>query len=327
MPPAELNPDDSPAPTEALLQAPARPQLEAARPPETPDEPGDQSARHGAPDRAPANDDPGIALHHVLDLHPEEPRHHAEHPPTRTGGSGIGRTLATLAMLVPVLAVVFGAALLWPSGTGAPQPSTPSGGPGEIVPVSSSATIELRLIAGTPSPILSPTVTPLPSPSLTPTITPPSRPARCADVGLRFPETNDPEGAVRSAYRERMARQGVTIDPASTLFDGLGEAYASRHDEVVAGWVAVTLQRERRGLAPFPLVDYVASDVIVATGPGAYQLRATVSPQGWSEMRAWPADTCEGAFMRNPANARWVDLMQVSVGDITWALPTRTPTR
>ena len=44
-------------------------------------------------------------------------------------------------------------------------------------------------------------------------------------------------------------------------------------------------------------------------------------------MRAWPAETCEGAFMRSPVNAHWVDLMQVSVGDITWALPTRTPTR
>jgi hypothetical protein len=44
-------------------------------------------------------------------------------------------------------------------------------------------------------------------------------------------------------------------------------------------------------------------------------------------MRAWPADTCEGAFMRNPANTRWVELMQASVGDITWALPTATPGR
>jgi hypothetical protein len=263
----------------------------------------------------------------VLELHPEETRHHAEPTPSRTAGSGIGRTLVTLAMLVPVLAVVFGASLMWPSGSGAPQAAAPSGGPGGIVPVSSSTSVELRLIAGTPSPIPSPTVTPLPSPSLAPTVTLTPLPAPCADAGLRFPETNDPEGAVRAAYREHMARQGVAIDPASTLFDGLGEAYASRHDEVVAGWVAVTLQRERRGLAAFPLVDYVASDVIVATGPNAYQLRATVSPQGWSEMRAWPAETCEGAFMRNPANARWVDLMQVSVGDITWALPTRTPTR
>jgi hypothetical protein len=326
-----LVPADNPAPAPAPPEAAAPPRVETASVPERPGAPKDRQPRHG--DRAPtharahADDDPGVALHHVLEMHPEETRHHAEHPPSTAGGSGVTRTLVTLAMLVPVLAVIFGAPLVWPSGSGASQPSAPSGGPGGIVPVSSSTSVELRLIAGTPSPILSPTVTPLPSPSLSPTAAPTPLPARCADAGLRFPETGDPEGAVRAAYREYMARQGVTIDPASTLFDGLGEAYASRHDEVVAGWAAVTLQRERRGLAPFPLVDYVASDVIVATGPSEYQLRATVSPQGWSEMRAWPAETCEGAFMRNPANARWVDLMQVSVGDITWALPTRTPVR
>jgi hypothetical protein len=239
----------------------------------------------------------------------------------------MSRTVVTLAMLVPVLVVIFGASLVWPSGPGAPQSATSSGSPGGIVPVPSSTSVELRLIAGTPSPIPSPTATPPPSPTLVPTVAPTPLPARCADAGLRFPETNDPEGAVRNAYREFLARQGVAIDPTSTLFDGLGEAYASRHDEVLAGWMAVILQREHRGLAAFPLADYVASDVIVATGPGEYQLRATVSPQGWSEMRAWPAETCEGAFMRSPANAHWVDLMQVSVGDITWALPTRTAAR
>ena len=39
-------------------------------------------------------------------------------------------------------------------------------------------------------------------------------------------------------------------------------------------------QREQRGLRAFSLADYVASDVVVATGPGEYSLRATVSPQG-----------------------------------------------
>ena len=91
--------------------------------------------------------------------------------------------------------------------------------------------------------------------------------------------------------------------------------------------MAVTLQRERRGLPTFPLVDYVASDIIVAAGPGEYQLRATISPQGWSELRALPSDSCEGAFLANPDNARWVEQMQASVGDITWALPTPQPRR
>ena len=61
--------------------------------------------------------------------------------------------------------------------------------------------------------------------------------------------------------------------------------------------------------------------------PGEYQYRATISPRGWTEIRAWPATTCEGAFIRNPANACWVELMEASVGDITWALPTPSPAR
>ena len=131
--------------------------------------------------------------------------------------------------------------------------------------------------------------------------------------------------AVRVAFGEYLARHGVTMDPTSTLFAGLAEAYAERHAEIVAGWMAVTLQRERRGLPTFPLADYVASDIIAPVGAGTYELRATVSPQGWAEMQRWPGDTCEGAFMRHPGNAHWVTQMQASVGDVTWALPTPQP--
>lgn len=275
--------------------------------------------------RARAEDtDPGVALHHVLEMHPEEARHHSEHRPAPPAGSSMSRTLITLALLVPVMVVVGAAALVWPgasdSGSTLPPPATP------VMTVSTSpvATVEMRLIAGTPSPLPSPVATQTPTPS--PTSVPTPLAARCTDVGLRFPETRDPEGAVRTAYREYLTRQGV-LDAPSIEMSRLGEAYVARHEEVVAGWMAVTLQREQRGLVAFPLADYVASDVMVATGPGAYQLRATISPQGWTEIRAWPAETCEGAFMRSPANARWVDLMQASVGDITWALPTRQPTR
>jgi hypothetical protein len=180
----------------------------------------------------------------------------------------------------------------------------------------SPAPIGLRLSADASAPQPVARQAPSPSPAPTPLQT------RCADAAQRFPETSDTEAAVRAAYREFLARQGVAVDAGTALFGGLGEAYAARHAEIVAGWMAVTLQRERRGLATFPLADYVASDIVVATGPGEYQMRATVSPQGWAEIRSWPADTCEGAFIRNPANARWVESMQASVGDISWALPT-----
>jgi hypothetical protein len=236
--------------------------------------------------------------------------------------------MVALAILVSLVVVVVGAWLVW-HGVGGDDVEPESAAPPPTVagPVLPPATIELRLIATTPSPLPSPIATRTPSPTATPSLTPTPLPPRCADAQLRFPETGDPEEAVRAAFRDYLTRQGVTNDPSSSLFAGLGEAYAARHDEVVAGWVGVILQRERRGLPAFPLADFVASDVVVAVGPSEYQLRATTSPRGWTEMRSWPAETCEGAFMRSPANARWVDLMQASVGDITWALPTPRPAR
>jgi hypothetical protein len=193
--------------------------------------------------------------------------------------------------------------------------------PSPVAAASSPAPVDLRLVVDVSTPPAPQAAVPSPSPAPSPA----PLPERCASATLHFPETRDTEAAVRAAYHEYLARQGVTIDPTSTLFAGLGQAYAARHAEIVAGWMAVALQREQRGLRAFSLADYVASDVVVATGPGEYQLRATVSPQGWAEIRAWPATICEGAFIRDPANAHWVDLMQASVGDITWALPTPLP--
>jgi hypothetical protein len=330
-------PDDQPAPSPSAADL----AVPADQPPPPEPEPAPASDAKPRPERRghrqddqPEDEDPGVALHHVLEMHPEDVRHHTpnappQRPPRSMGpaGPGMSRVLVTLALLVPVLVVIVGAALAWPAAPEA-RPAAPPTGPllataaGSPIP-----TVEMRLIAGTVSPLASPSTTQVPTPAATPTSTPAPLAARCADVGLRFPEAKDSAAAVRAAYRDYLTRQGVTIDAPSPEIVGLGEAYAARHEEVVAGWMAVTLQREQRGLASFPLADYVASDVVVAVGPGEYQLRATVSPQGWSEIRSWPSETCEGAFMRNPAYAHWVDLMQASVGDITWALPTRQPTR
>jgi hypothetical protein len=188
----------------------------------------------------------------------------------------------------------------------------------------SPAPIDLRLVADAMA-LASPTVAmPAPLPLASPSPVLVAVPERCSNASVRFPETRDTEAAIRAAFREYLARQGVTMDPTSALFTGLGEAYVARHSQVVAGWMAVTLQRERRGLSTFSLTDYVASDVVVAVGANEYQLRATVSPQGWADITSWPASSCEGAFIRDPANAHWVELMQATVGDITWALPPAT---
>jgi hypothetical protein len=323
--PAVLAAPDQPVLPHAAVDAgAAQPARDAGPSAEDDAAPAPPSARG----RKHADEDPGIALHHVLESHPEDAHHHPTHRPAERAGQGLSRGMVALAILVSLLVVVVGARLVW-HGVGGDDVEPESAAPPPTVagPVLPPATIELRLIATTPSPLPSPIATRTPSPTATPSLTPTPLPPRCADAQLRFPETGDPEEAVRAAFRDYLTRQGVTNDPSSSLFAGLGEAYAARHDEVVAGWVGVILQRERRGLPAFPLADFVASDVVVAVGPGEYQLRATISPQGWTEMRSWPAETCEGAFMRSPANARWVDLMQASVGDITWALPTPRPAR
>jgi hypothetical protein len=246
---------------------------------------------------------------------------------------GRGQVVASglLALVMIALVIWRVSAILGTSSAIDPTPDVAAVATSPVLPVvadaPSPAPVDLRLVAeartlASPTALpLSPVAlaTPVPSPTLLPL------PERCANASLRFPETRDTEAAVQAAFREYLARQGVTIDSASTLFAGLGQAYAVRHAEVVAGWMAVTLQRERRGLSTFSLSDYVASDVVVATGPGEYQLRATVSPQGWSDITSWPASSCEGAFVRNPDNGRWVQLMQATVGDITWALPAQTP--
>src|SRR5262249_38180882 len=67
------------------------------------------------------------------------------------------------------------------------------------------------------------------SPAASPSPSPTPLPARCADASQHFPETQDSEAAVRTAFREYLTRQGVLLDGPSTLFVGLGEAYAVRH--------------------------------------------------------------------------------------------------
>ncbi|MCC7369424.1 MAG: hypothetical protein IT306_13435 [Chloroflexi bacterium] len=252
-------------------------------------------------------------------------------PPAEKGASPATRSAGRWLLAaggVAVVSVVIGGALLIPVRPPAPpasalvSPSAVERAPSSNLAVAPAASTLL------PSPVPSPTApppSPVPAPSPTATAVPLA--SRCTDAAERFPQTNDTEAAVRAAYATYMGRQGVTIDPTSALFTGQGAAYVERHAEVVAGWMAVSLQRERRGLPTFPLVDYVASDIVVASGQDAFQLRATISPQGWTELRALPADTCEGAFLKHPDNARWVDLMQASVGDITWAIPTPQPRR
>src|SRR5215212_209622 len=61
------------------------------------------------------DEDPGIALHHVLEMHPEE--HREQHPPHAAPTMAVtsrSRLLVVLALLVTILGIGVGAVLLWP---------------------------------------------------------------------------------------------------------------------------------------------------------------------------------------------------------------------
>ena len=43
-------------------------------------------------------------------------------------------------------------------------------------------------------------------------------------------------------------------------------------------------------------------------------LGSMITPEEWAEMKSWPPDSCEGAFLREPRNAPHVQRMERVVG-------------
>jgi hypothetical protein len=96
---------------------------------------------------------------------------------------------------------------------------------------------------------------------------------RCADVSLRFPSV----GGLNSAPVD-----GSSESPWSTA---------------VVQWVAETLIAERHGRVTPPLAQ-TAERVLL------------LSEEQWAEIRSWPTDSCEGAFVAAPRNAALVAKMR-----------------
>lgn len=74
-----------------------------------------------------------------------------------------------------------------------------------------------------------------------------------------------------------------------------------RSNEIVAGWMAVSLQRARRGF-PTPSLAQWHQD--------GYTMGRTIPVSEWNDMLTWPADSCEGSFIQNPANSFQVSLVR-----------------
>lgn len=134
-----------------------------------------------------------------------------------------------------------------------------------------------------------------------------SVPQRCTDASVRFPGANDPRGAVVSAYRQ----QGVDVEAPRAGGPRLTDAQA---EQVIGSWMAASLLLEHAGQPAPKLVEWLDSDTdrptlanAILAGRG---LDSMLTHEEWSDMRSWPASSCEGAFMRDSRNAAFVKLVE-----------------
>jgi hypothetical protein len=135
----------------------------------------------------------------------------------------------------------------------------------------------------------------------------PQVPARCVDASLRFPGASDPRGAVVSAYRQ----QGVDVTMPRPGGPRLTDAQA---EQVVGGWMAISLMLEHTGQPAPSLADWLDPETTRPTLANAILagrgLESMLTAEEWAEIRSWPATNCEGAFVRDPRNAGLVRLLE-----------------
>jgi len=148
----------------------------------------------------------------------------------------------------------------------------------------------------------------------------------CLDIRELFPEWNDPEGAIQRAVSQRLREQGINPYVKNPFIEMQLRAYDLPPDDAVAGWMAHSLYwAVAKDVARMmPLAEYVERQKQMRMFLGSFlrtrpdYLAAVVTREQWAEMQAWPATTCAGALLKNPANARLVRLMAKSVGDTDW---------
>jgi hypothetical protein len=121
----------------------------------------------------------------------------------------------------------------------------------------------------------------------------PDVPARCYDASIRFPATHDPYRAVDQAILDNGGNPYNRANP-------FVQNYREASPRIVLGWVAVSLLKEGRGQAAPTLAQWMKE---------GNTLGWTMAATEWDEMLSWPAESCEGAFMKNPDNALLVQFI------------------
>ena len=146
--------------------------------------------------------------------------------------------------------------------------------------------------------------TPAPSPAS-------GLPARCTDAAVRFPGANDPRAAVVAAYRQ----QGVDVENPRPGNPRLSPEQA---EQVVGGWMAISLLLEHGGQTPPNLATWLDADTkqpaLANVLLAGRTLGSMITPEEWAEMKAWPPNSCAGAFMQEPRNAPHVQRIERVVG-------------
>jgi hypothetical protein len=130
---------------------------------------------------------------------------------------------------------------------------------------------------------------------------------KCADASVRFPGVNDPRAAVVAAYKQ----QGIDVDAPRA---GGPRVSTDQAELVVGGWMAVSLMMAHNGqpaptltqwLDPGSTGSTLANAILAGRG-----LDSMLTHDEWSDMRSWPASTCEGAFVRDSHNAALMKLIE-----------------
>lgn len=141
--------------------------------------------------------------------------------------------------------------------------------------------------------------------------------ARCSDVAIRFPESQDPEAAVLGALRQRGINVYATANP---FIDQMVRPAMERRDTLIAGWIATSLIQSASGreqpnfsdyLWGWPEMQGIRSRVYLFANSG--YIVPSISREAWDSLVNSPPSSCEGAFMADPRNSRWVRLMHASV--------------
>lgn len=144
-------------------------------------------------------------------------------------------------------------------------------------------------------------------------------PAWCADVAHRFPEWNDREAVVKRAADDLYFDLSGTRHPVGNpAGDMVLRSYLLPPDQGVAGWILAAIYSTHFHEEIASLKQYVRFQSQWRTLPPTRPLPgvvAIVNEEQWQQLMALPENSCDGRFLRNPANLPLVQRMRESVGD------------